>query len=90
MDVYVFLPPLPPLLLLVMDMVETYLDSVAIILQSASILLEIVALDLLSVALAWVILAKEFWLLALAYAIFDNASSVLVWYDGAGVWVFSL
>ena len=45
---------LPPLLLLVMDMVETCCDSVAIIFRSAVISLEILVLDPLSVALEWV------------------------------------
>ena len=72
------LPPLPPLLLLVAAMVETYCASVKIIFRSAAISLEIVALDPLSVALAWVSLEKEFQLLAIAAARSDNASSVSV------------
>ena len=58
---YVFiLPSLPPMLLLVVAMVDTCCDSAAIIFCSASVSLDIVELDPLSVKLAWVISAKVF------------------------------
>ena len=45
-------------------------------------------LDPLSVALAWVSSSKEFRSLAVLAARSDNASTDLVCYSGAGVWLF--
>ena len=58
---YVFcLLSLPPMLFLVVAMVETCCDNTTTIYLSAAISLDIVALDLLSVALDWVSLEKVF------------------------------
>ena len=86
----VFLPLPPPLLLLVMAMVEICCASVTIIFCSAAILLEVMALDPLIVALAWVSSEKAFQSLAVAAISSANDSSVSVWYAGAGVWVLPL
>ena len=76
------------LLLLFVDMVETFWASGAIIFRSAAILLDILALDSLSVALNCVSSTEAFWLLDVADAKYVNAYDVSVWYAGAGVWVF--
>ena len=79
-----FLPPLPPLLLLDVNIVDTDCTSVAIILRSDAISIEIMVVDPLSVALAWVSLEKAFRSLVIAAARSANASAVLVCYAVAG------